>query len=179
MITIETKKNKNLSKIERNVINKARVNEWGKDEKKDFLKDYEPNTLWFFVRDEKRVVSVGGLRPVKIKYLGRSYYILGICSIISLVKGKDYGRILISTMIHYFNKTGKSALGFTGKTEFFEKVGLGVKKNFICKFVYVNPKTKKKTYDSDGDGIFYNGKDNFIEKIIDAKSDIEINILHW
>jgi hypothetical protein len=40
--------NKNLTKNQKVIINKARKKEFEKDESKNFPKDYEPETLWFF-----------------------------------------------------------------------------------------------------------------------------------
>ena len=176
---IEIKKVKNLSRAEKVFINQTRAEEFGSDEKKDFNKYYEPDTLFFFVKDNGETVAFGGLRPIKIIYLGVKYNILGICSTISIKKGKGYGRAFVEAMIDYFKKTGKSALGFTGKTKFFKKVGLGTKKDFIKRFVYRNPKTGEEVIDNDGDGIYYDGKDNFIKKVLSTKGVVYINVLHW
>ena len=92
-IHVEIKKNKNLSKAEKNTINNARLKNFGKAQLKDFSKDYEPDTLWFFVKNRNKVVSLAGLRPVKVKYLDKTYNIRGICSTISIVKRKGYGKI--------------------------------------------------------------------------------------
>jgi len=176
---LEIKKNKNISNAEKALINKNRAKEFGKGEIKDFKKDYEPETLWFFVKEKGKVVALGGLRPITIKYLGKTYKIGGICSIISIVKGKGYGKILMSFMIDYSRKTGKTILGFTGKTEFFRKAYLGTKKDFIKRFIYKNPKTGEEIIDNDGDGIYYEGKDKIISKILSGKKPVYINVLHW
>ncbi len=177
-ISIEVIKNENLSKSQKEMINSARVREWGEDERKDFSKDYETDMRWYFVKDKGKVVSLGGLRPVKINYLGKRYNILGICTIISLVKGKGYGKILISFMKNHAYKTGKTILGFTNKTEFYKKAGLKNKKDLIRRFVYVKPNGEK-VYDNEGDGIYYEGKDNFVSNILKTKRLVEIKVLHW
>lgn len=176
---VQTIKNKNLTKSQKDFINRNRIKEFGKKEKKDFKKDYEPETSWFFVKKENKIVAFGGLRPIKIKYLGKTYNILGICSIISVKKRKGYGKILMSFMVDYSKKTGKTLLGFTEKTEFFRKAGLGTKKDFIKRFVYLNPKTGKIEIDNDGDGVYYNGKDNFIKEVLLTKSIVYIDVMHW
>lgn len=110
--------------------------------------------------------------------MGKDYQIGGICSTISLIKGKGYGKILISTMIDYANKTGKTILGFTTQTEFFKRVGLKTEKNFVKRFVYVKPDGEK-VYDDTGDGIYYEGKDKFISKVLKTKKPVYIGVLHW
>jgi hypothetical protein len=176
--TVEITKNKDLSKLQKETINKTRIKEWGKGEKKDFTKDFEPNTLWFFVKEKNKVVSLGGIRPIRVKYAGKTYSIGGICSTISLVKEKGYGKIMVSAMTDYSKKTGKTILGFTGQTNFFKKAELGIKKDFIRRFIWVKPGGKR-FYDDDGDGIYYEGKDKFVSKVLKGKSPVYINVEHW
>jgi len=176
-LRMKIKKNKNLSKAEKELINKNRIKEF--NDPKDFSKDYEPETLWFFLKNNGKVVALGGLRPITASYLGKTYKLGGICSIISIVKGKGYGSYLMSFMIDHSRKTGKTILGFTGKTEFFRKADLGTKKNFIRRFIYKNPKTGEKVIDNDGDGFYYEGKDKFISKVLSGKKPVYINVLHW
>ncbi len=178
-ITIEIKKVKELTKAEKNLINKNRIKEFGKTAIINFSKDYEPDTFFFFVKDEGKIVAFVGLRPIKINYLGKQYKIGGICSLISIKKKRSYGRILIGALLSYLKKTGKSALGFTHQTKFCEKAGLGVEKDFVKRFIYKNPKTGEEIIDNDGDGIFYNGKDNFIKKVLSTKSKVYISVPHW
>lgn len=180
-IEVEIKKNKNLTEIERDIINENRIKEFGSDAVKDFDRDYEPDTLWFFLRSNSEIVALGGLRPIRIKYLGEIYNILGICSTISIKKGKGFGKIMIHALIDYSKKTGKTLLGFTGKKEatFFKKAGLDIEKDFIKRFVYKNPKTGEELTDDSGEGIYYNGKDKFIKRILSNKSIVYIPIIHW
>lgn len=177
-VEIKITKNKNLTKKQKEIINKGRKKEFGKDEAKNFSNDYEPETLWFFVKKKNKIVSLGGIRPIKIKYLGKTYQIGGICSIISLVKKKGYGKLLISSMIEHSIKTGKTILGFTRQTEFFKKAGLKTQKNFIKRFVWVKPNGER-VYDNNGDGIYYDGKDKFISKVLKTKSPVFIFVEHW
>ncbi len=177
-IQIEIIKNQNLTKKQKEIINKARVKLWGKENKKDFSKDYEPKTLWFFVKDKDKIVSFGGIRPIKTKYNKKEYSIGGICSTISLEKGKGYGTILMNAMENYSKKTGKTLLGFTTQTKFFKKAGTRTKKDLIKRFIFLK-KNGEKIYDNEGDGIYYDGKDRLISKIIKTKSPAYIFVEHW
>src|SRR3989344_1534259 len=179
MIKVKIEKNKNLRELEKNIINKNRIKEFGRGAIMDFKRDYEPDTEWFFVGDEGKVVALGGLRPITIDYLGKKYKIMGICSIISIIKGKGHGKILIKSMIGHLRKKGKTGLGFTVETKFFGKAGLKTKKGFIKRFRYKNPKTGKIEIDNEGDGIYYDGKDNFIKKVLSSKSLVYIDIPFW
>lgn len=177
-ISIEKIKNKDLTSAQKKIINDARIAQWGAGEKKDFSKYYEPETVWFFLKDNGKVVALSGLRPIKLEYLGKKYSIGGICSFISLVRMKGYGKILVSFMKNYSYKTGKTILGFTLKTEFFGKAGLETEKGFIKRFIYVKPNGEK-VYDNEGDGIYYEGKDKIISKILKGKKPVFIKVLHW
>lgn len=177
-IKIEKVRNKNLSNSQKKVINNARVKEWGNKTRKDFSKDYEPQTIWYFVKSKNKIVSLGGIRPIKISYQNKKYSIGGICSTISLVKGKGYGKIMIEHMIKYAKKINKTILGFTTQTPFFKKSGLDTKKDFIKQFVWIKPNGEK-VYDDEGDGIYYEGKDKIISKILKSKDYAVIYVEHW
>ena len=179
-VSLEIVKNKDLSKKQKEVINHARVSHWGEVQKRNFSKDYEPDTLWFFIKNKKKVVSLGGIRPIKAEYLGKKYDIGGICSTISLVKKKGYGRYMVHALIDYSIKTGKSIVGFTAKEnlKIFSKTGLQIKEDFIRRFIQIKPNGEK-FYDNDGHGIFYNGKDDFISKVLKTKSPVYVFVEHW
>ncbi|MFH1307383.1 MAG: GNAT family N-acetyltransferase [archaeon] len=176
---VKITKNKDLTKAEKELINNARDMEWGRNEKKDFEEDYEREMIWFFIKEKEKIVSLGGLRPIAINYLGKRYNILGICSVLSIEKNKGYGRALIGEIIEYLKKKNKTGLGFTKKNEFFKKVGLKSEKDFIKRFIYKNLKIEKEIIDNDGDGVYYEGKDKFISNILKTKSIVYIDILHW
>lgn len=178
-IRVKTKEGKNLTKSDMDVMNKARIREFGKKESKNFKKDYPLTTEYFFVKSNGNILAFGLLRPIGIVYLNKKYNILGICSIISIKKGAGYGKMLIKSMIGYLKKIGKTGLGFTLKSEFFNKSGLSIKKDLIKRFVYRNPITKEEIIDNDGDGIYYEGKDNFIRKVLSTNAIIYIDIPHW
>jgi len=177
---VQIKKGKNLTKKEKELIDKQRVKEFGKKAVRSWEKD-PPMTDVFFIKDNKEIVAFGMLMPIKINYQNKNYNILGISSVLSIKKKKGYGKKLIQAMMEHAKKKGKTMLGFCGKKNitFYEKAGLKSKKNFIRRFVYKNLKTGKKVVDKDGDGIYYEGKDKFISKVMKTKSIVYINIIHW
>lgn len=175
---IEIIKNSSLTKQQQNFINKARKKAFGKETEKDFSKDYEKETQWFFVKKQKKIVALGGIRPITAQLLKKRYKIGGVCCIIALEKKKGYGRDLIQAMIDYAKRTNKTLLGFTKKTEFFKKVGMETKKDLIKRFVWVKPDGEK-VYDDDGDGLYLEGKNNFIQKLLKTKSPVFILVEHW
>ncbi len=51
-------------------------------------------------------------------------------------------------------------------------------KDFIKRFIYVNPNGEK-VFDDEGGGIYYEGKDKFISKVLRKKSPVYIFVEHW
>lgn len=92
MIKVLIKKGEKLSKEEKYIFAKESVKEFDEN-KKPVEKELEElklekKSIFFFVKENGKIKSFGLLKPVKIKYLGREYNILGIGSIISIKKRK-------------------------------------------------------------------------------------------
>ena len=179
-ITTQLIKNKDLTNYQKSIINKARISNWGPSSKKNFQKDYEPNTLWIFVKNDGKIVSLGGIRPIKAKLDGNIYYLGGICSTISIERGKGYGKIMVKEMLNYSRKTGRTILGFTAdkNAPIFRKSRLKAENNIIEKFVWIK-KDGTKEYDDDGVGIYLEGKDQFISKLKKSKNMAKIKVEFW
>ena len=182
---IEIKKGKNLSKRERYLFAKESIKEFD-DNKKPLEKELEElkddmQSIFFFVKKKEKVVSFGLLKPVKINYLGKNYNILGIGNIISIKKKKGYGTILMREMMNYFIKRKKTALGFTGSrtAPFYRKVGLRAEPKLKNRFFYDYGNTKTNKEESKWWGIYYEGKDKFISKVLKTKSLVKIPCEHW
>ena len=177
---VEVKENKSLTKIEKDFINRERIKDDKGNKKKDFDKDFEPNTLWFFVKDKNRIVSFGSLRPLTLRYLKKKYRIFGIGVILSIKKKEGYGKVLVKEMIKHLRKMKKTGLGFClrGVVPFYKKSGLESRAHFIKRFVWVK-KDGEKVYDNEGDGIYYEGKDKFVSKVLNGKGMVEIPVEFW
>jgi len=173
-IGIEQKKTSELSKKEMKFMNSWREREFGDSETKDFKKDY-PDSLFFFLKQGSKIFAFGTLIPLEINFLDKNYNILGISNIISVEKGRGYGRMLVYDMIKYLEKEGKTGLGFCPPrvSEFYNECGFNVKKDFIKRF------QSNGTKDEEGDGIYYPGTDGFVNKILSTKDIVEINVPFW
>jgi len=179
-IEIEMKSNKEVSKFENDLMNRSKSKEYSRRYKrKDFRKDY-PKSVFFFVKDKGKIVAFGAFRKLVLEFRGKDYNILGICNILSIERGKGYGKILIAAMIEYMKKTNKTGLGFCAKkrTVFYKKAGLSVKKEFIRRVVYKNPKGKLEP-ETDADGVYYEGKDKLITRMLSGKSIAYTDLKDW
>jgi len=161
-------------------MNIHRKKEFGPKEAYD-LKKEESDSTFFIVKDNNKIVAFGLLKSITINYLGKKYGILGFRSGIAIIKGQGYGTILMKIMIEECRKKEKTGLGFCLRRniKFFEKCGLQTEKSLIKRFIYRNPSTKKVKKDNIGDGVYYNGKDNFVRKVLSTKSRVYTNIPFW
>lgn len=188
-ITTEIIRDKKLPGSYMALMNKWRVKQFGPENRKNFKKDYWPGANFFFLKDDGKIVAFGGLRDVTISYLEKNYKIQGFCSIISVIKMRGYGKILIHAMIDYLKKTGKTGLGFCGEknSKFYKKAGLDVKKDLADRFALKNPKTGEIKFDEEGGyGLYFNGKDKLIKKVLSTKGvgyyylpDVDKGGSHW
>jgi len=182
---IEVKRGKELSKKELLFVAKESVRVFDHNKKSvekelEELQD-EMQSTFFFIKDKKKIMSFGFLKPVKINYLGKTYNILGIGNIISIKRKKGYGTILMNEMLKFLKKKNKTGLGFTGNrvAEFYKKVGFKAEKKLCNRFFYDygNSKTNKK--EKGWWGIYYEDKDKFISKVLKTKSLVMIPCMHW
>ncbi len=173
-------KGRNLLPKQISLMNKYRIKEFGKGEAKNFKQD-EKDSIFFFIKNQNKIIAFGMLKPIKINYLGETYNIFGFANIVSIIKKKGYGKTLIKIMLDYLREKQKTGLGFTFRRNitFFEKSGLKNKKDLIERFRYKNPVTGKIIKDNIGDGIYFEGKDGFVKKILSTTSIIYIDIPFW
>jgi hypothetical protein len=179
-LTIEIKPVEELSLQEEKLMNKHREIEFGKNETRNF-KEYYPGADFIFIRQEARILGFGTLRPITLDYRDEKIEIIGICNIVSIEKGKDYGRVLLAGMMSYLKTKNKMGLGFCLRKNmnFYKKAGMEIKEDLIKKFIYKNPKNGEEIRDDVGDGFYYNDKDELIEMISSGKEMVYIDIAHW
>jgi len=153
------------------------------EEKKEKFAD----DIFFILRNSKKeIVSVGRLKPVKLKFMKNDYHVLGIADVVSVVRKKGYGKRLMKEIKKYLKQKKKTGIGFCFRKNsgFYRKCGFGIARNQVARFVYKNK--KKKTYGdidinkADVDVIYFNGKDFFADKFLkNKKQDVKIYIPHW
>lgn len=168
------KKGKNLTKKEWELMDSERKRQYGKTTTL-FNRKYHKESSFFFVKNEKKIVAFGFLRPVEVTFKDKNYdiFAMGGIMVVKEERGKNYGTILIQNMIKFSKKTGKTILGFCGEEEakFYKKAGLKSKNDFSLKLEMENPKTRQRIPDLDGacPGIYFEGEDKLITKVIKSK----------
>jgi len=142
--------------------------------RRNFSKD-----VFFILKDNKELFSIGRIKSYKINFLGKSYNVLGITDMVSLVKGKGYGIKLIQAMKEYIEKTKKSEVSFCHpkNTSFYEKCGLVIIKNRVKQAYYQDKNRKIHINHWDKDLICVKGRDRLVEEILShPKEKIKISV---
>jgi GNAT superfamily N-acetyltransferase len=155
--------------------------EFGKKYVRKFEEYYHGDAKCFFVKDGKDVIAFGILNPVVVEYLDEKYDIFGMGDIVTIRRGEGYGRVIMEAMIDYLKKSGKTGIGFCARKNlpFYEKVGLKTKGDLMKRFRYRDPENGKVGKEKNGDGLFYNGKDNVVEEILKGESLAYLNVELW
>ena len=184
MEKIIIKKGGNLSPDFVRQWNKIMLKTFSEKESIDLKKKREfINDIFFIFNDKKgKLLSLGRLRPVKLKFLKKSYDILGVGDIVSISKRKGYGKILIKEMLKYIKSKDKIAIGFceNKNSSFYEKSGFKIEKNLVKRFIYKNSQGKIVKNRIDEDVLYFEEKDKFMKKILShPPKRILISIPYW
>jgi N-acetylglutamate synthase-like GNAT family acetyltransferase len=125
---------------------------------KDFIRD---NTI-FMIYDNNKIVSVGRLKPDKVTFLNKKYDLMGIADIVSVEKGKGYGKILTSSIIKYLKENNLLGLGLCARknSEFYQKCGFKIEKDSAKRFQFKGPQS------NDDDILYYNDLKGLMKQIL-------------
>jgi GNAT superfamily N-acetyltransferase len=169
-----------LSEPEMKLMNVWMKKEFGKKYVRDFKKYYPSESKCFFIKEKGKIISFGIINPVTADYFGKKYNFFGMGDLLTIRRGKGYGRIIMEAIIKYLKNTGKTGLGFCAKknTPFYKKVGLEVKEDFMKRFRYRDPKTGKVSPTENGDGVFY-AADEFIQEILKTDELVYLDTKLW
>ena len=181
----QIKPGKDLTKLEVDLINKARSLEFNS---KSLINPKPDNEDWekkyFLLKDQNnKTLAFAMLLETEVEFKGKRYSLLGLANLIAINKGKGYGKILIYKMKNYIKKSGLTCIGFCNKkiTGFYQKCGFGVIIDGCSKTLY---KDTKGNFHSDrfggGDLIYIEGEDSLIKQILDnPKEKLIIFRPHW
>jgi hypothetical protein len=127
------------------------------------------NTIFFLLKDENKILSMGGLMNVEpVLFNNNNYSLLGFVEVVANIKGKGYGKRVITAMRDYLVAYNKSGIGFTKSKNigFYEACGLSVDANSTQRFVYIEG--DKRIKDIEDQVVFYHdSEDKFMKNVID------------
>lgn len=178
MIILEIKNGKDLSPLELKVINFWRKKEF--QAKTDWStsgnQPHHQDTI-FLLKDANKLQAFGRLRPITVYVDKKDYDIWGIATVVSILRGVGYGRMIMEEMKKYISGHLKTTIGFCGKhnSPFYTKGGFSIIKGGNKNFIYVDEKDNKHPGSPD-DVLYIMGNDDLIQRMLSNKS---IQILHY
>lgn len=124
--------------------------------------------LFFILKEIDSIVAFGALLEVNPVYFNdEEFSLLGIVNVVSNIKGKGFGKRVITSMKDYLSTNHITGIGFTKPQNqgFYEKCGFTFTINSTQRFVV--KKEDKKITNQDGQFIFYHdGRDEFMQKVL-------------
>lgn len=125
-------------------------------------------TLFFLLKEESKILSIGGLLKTEpVFYNDKKFTAYGIVNVISNVKGKGYGKKVVTKMREYLISNNLTGIGFCHPKNqgFYKKCGFIFTTNSTQRFVYL--KGTERITNQDGQIIFYeDSSDNFMKKVL-------------
>jgi hypothetical protein len=123
---------------------------------------------FFLLKNNTSVLALGALLEVSpVIFNGDKYSISGFVNVVANVKGRGYGKQVITAMIDYLITHDKTGLGFCmlKNKEFYENCGLEVITDITQRFVCRNG--AEKITNQDGQIIFYqDSSDHFMKNVL-------------
>jgi GNAT superfamily N-acetyltransferase len=165
---------KNIAKIWSNEFGESRVS-------KNIYKEFDANVLFFEVVEAGKIVSVGCLNSVTVEFMAKKYDIQGIGGIVSVIKGKGYGKKLITAIRQYLKKKKLVGIGFCLKKNipFYEKGGFFTDTKIVKQFVRRDEQGKLHSGENSDDAVIYfNIRSGLVGKII-ANRRMKVIIPFW
>lgn len=94
------------------------------------------DTYFMLMDAEEVVLSLGCLCPVEVVFCGAPRPVLGIGGVVANVKGRGYGKILVTAIARAAAKRQLDSLGFCASrnAEFYRKCGLHVEAGLRSRF---------------------------------------------
>jgi hypothetical protein len=123
--------------------------------------------ILFITKDNNnKILAIGCLYQIKIKFLWKLYAIQWIGSIVSIEKGKWYGKKLMQKIYNYLKKNKATGLGFCSpiNTIFYQKCNFLIQKNIIHRFIKRTNTWRQP--DNDEDILYIDGENALIQKIL-------------
>jgi len=117
--------------------------------KKDILREFKiafnmddqaKEKLFFLLKQENAILAMGSLWEVKpVIFNGENFSIYGVLNVIANIKGKGYGKRIVTSMIKYLVFHNKTAFGFCmpQNSGFYEKCGFTIDTVSTKRFVYI------------------------------------------
>jgi hypothetical protein len=179
---VTIKKGKDILFKERKAIHKLWHDTFDHDSKykpvdsNDLLED-----IFFIVKDKSKLLSVGVLETVFVKFRNKTYKLRGISSVVSVVERKGHGKKIMKKMIDYVKTKNLTAVSFCSRhnTPFYKKCGLYISKDEVKRFVHKKKDGTLEKNTGDRDVIYISEDNKFMKDFQAHKKDMVYVPYFW
>ena len=166
---VQIKPGRKLTKKELNLINSHRQKEFGQVA---LIEPSPTNEDWdkkyFLVKNLRgQLLAFGRFHDVEVVFMDQTYQVLGLASVVSLVRKKGFGKKLVKKMYQWARKNKKTVIGFCDPrvAGFYHKCGLETELRGSNRLLRGIGIYKMTSYRPDNDLIYTIGPDGFDKKI--------------
>jgi hypothetical protein len=137
--------------------------------------------IFFIVKDKSKLLSVGALETVFVKFRNKKYKLRGISSVVSVVERKGYGKMIMKKMIEYVKAKNLTAVSFCSRhnTPFYKKCGLCIAKDEVKRFVHKKKDETLEKNTDDRDVIYISEDNKFMKDFLSHKKDLAYVPYFW
>ena len=143
--------------------------------------DDKLNDIYFILKYKRKLLSFAILERVYVRFRAKKYMLAGIGDMISVVRGKGYGKQIMTAMRKYAKAKKWTVVGFCGRhnTEFYVNCAYKIAKNEVIRFIHKKKygTLEKNTWDKDV--VYITGRNNFMKEFLAHKKDIVWVPYHW
>lgn len=164
MVRVEQKSGSDLGTGVLEEINKAKNREFGDD---PLTENELQDSIFFLLYADDKLAAFGRLFSIDgVKFEGKDYSLYGINGIVSLEKGKGYGRQVMNAMSNYLVSRDRSAIGFCRPEVrgFYEKCNYLLDVDTVPQFRFP-VEFGKESLNDDDTVVYYEGFDGLMAKL--------------
>lgn len=139
--------------------------------------DQSKDKSFFLLKKGDFIFAMGALWKVQpVIFNGENFIMYGVLNVVANIKGKGYGKQVVSTMRKYLTSKNFTGFGFCmlKNRGFYEKCGFNINTTSTQRFVY--KKGNERITNQDGQIIFHqDSSDGFMKKVL-SRSEKEVSI---
>jgi hypothetical protein len=160
-------------------INEARLQVFGSNSKPISPRSNpeEARKAYFLAKKGQVLLAFGRIHEVRLGFMDQEYNILGTATLVSVVKGHGFGRMVASAMTDYVKSTGKTSVGFNEKrlSPMYKECGREILPDGVERFAAPEPPKYP-----DDDVNYIRGKDGLISKMLEHPDEVaRLSRAHW
>jgi hypothetical protein len=166
-----TKKGKELSQKELQIINDARIKHFNS---KSLIQPTPENEDWeklYFVlySSTGELGAFARYHDINVVFDSNTYNILGSATLIALIPNKGYGAAVKRSMINYAKEHKKTSIGFCNPklSEYYASLGCGIIKDGSKRFYQIQEEGTYRQFLDGSDILYIEGDDKLITQMLE------------